>query len=219
VRSEKRDYQKLLIVEGVDDKHSVIGLMKDHTEWPEEPEKWPVWVKVGRSVDEILTTGYLSGEVKASRVTTIGVMLDADINPDGRYQRIQQLLSLLFPALPVTMPIEGLVLANDDDKRLGVWLMPDNQTIGDLETFLRYLVPDAQKALWELACENVSNARQHGAPCRDTHVPKANLYTWLSWQDPPGQSPGRALTKKILDPQSPYADAFVAWFKRLYQLS
>ncbi len=135
-------------MEGVDDKHSVIGLMKDHTEWPEEPEKWPLWVKVGRSVDEILTRGYLSGEVKASHVTTVGVMLDADDNADGRYQRIQQLLSLLFPALPPTMPIEGLVSKNDDDKRFGVWLMPDNLTVGDLETFLRYLVPDSREALW-----------------------------------------------------------------------
>jgi hypothetical protein len=37
-------------------------------------------------------------------------------------------------------------------------------------------------------------------------------------QDEPGQSPGVALTAKILDPQSPHAKPFIGWFRDLYQL-
>jgi hypothetical protein len=47
---------------------------------------------------------------------------------------------------------------------------------------------------------------------------KANLYTWLAWQDEPGQTPGHALTRKILDPSSPSALSFVKWFMALYSL-
>jgi hypothetical protein len=218
VQPQKRDYQKLLIVEGIDDRHSVVGLMKDHTSWPDNSKQWPVWVEVGRSVDEILAPDYLSTELKARNVKILGVMLDADINAGGRYQRIQQLTSALFPSLPGAMPVDGLIVDNDDDKRFGVWLMPDNRVVGDLESFLRYLVPDHQKPLWKLACDTVVTARASGAPCRDSHVSKADLYTWLSWQDPPGQSPGLALTKKILDPKSAYAATFVTWFKNLFHL-
>jgi hypothetical protein len=96
--------------------------------------------------------------------------------------------------------------------------MPDNTSQGDLETFLRYLVPDRQEPLWKQACDSVIAAVSSGANCRDSHIAKANLYTWLAWQDPPGQSPGFALTRKILDPQSQYAGPFVKWFRELYRL-
>ena len=96
--------------------------------------------------------------------------------------------------------------------------MPDNQSVGYLETFLRYLVPDSQLPLWQHAEHAVTEAISLGAGCKDGHAPKANLYTWLAWQDPPGRSPGIALTQKVLDSNSGLAQPFVSWFKDLYQL-
>jgi hypothetical protein len=207
-----------LIVEGADDKHSVIGLMKGHTSWPEERTAWPVWVEVGKSVEEILAPRYLTTEIKAPNAKIVGVMLDADIHTHGRYRRIQQLCSALFPNLPAQMPTDGLIADNGDNKRFGLWLMPDNISEGDLETFLRDLIPSEKEALWNQACDCVSDAISREAECRESHVAKANLYTWLAWQDPPGQSPGLALTKKILDPSSKRAETFISWFKELVQL-
>ena len=132
--------------------------------------------------------------------------------------RIRQLCVPLFPNLPERMPQEGLIAENDEAKRFGVWIMPDNSSEGDLETLLRHLVPDEQEPLWRHACESVAAALSLGAKCREAHVPKADLYTWLAWQDPPGQSPGLALTRKILEPRSRYAEPFVTWFKNLYRL-
>jgi len=216
VLTQKRDYTKILIVEGGDDKHSVISLMKKHTDWPEKGQ-YPVWVEVGSSVEQILEPGYLTTEIKASKVRIVGVMLDADTQAHGRYQRVQQLCATIFPNLPTHMPEGGLVVDNED-KRFGLWLMPDNTSEGALETFLRHLVPDHKEALWKQACDSVTAAISAGAECRGNHVPKANLYTWLAWQDPPGQSPGLALIRQILDPHSKHAEAFVSWFKQLYQV-
>jgi len=219
VRADKRLYANLLVVEGNDDRHSVVGLMQHRIQWSSDPKEWPVYIEVGKSVTEILQTGYLSTEMKASNVRILGVILDADdAQADGRYQRIQQLMTNLFPTLPSEVPKEGLITENLEGKRFGVWLMPDNQSGGSLETFLRYLVPDEQEPLWQHACDSVVIARKNGAACRESHCDKANLYTWLAWQEPPGQSPGLALTQKILDPQSPHADPFVEWFKELYHL-
>jgi hypothetical protein len=86
VLAQKRDYPKLMIVEGIDDRHSVVGLMRDHVNWPEEPKDWPVYIEVAKSVDEILATGYISTEIKARNIKIVGVMLDADLNADGRYR-------------------------------------------------------------------------------------------------------------------------------------
>ena len=218
MRADNRIYPNLLIVEGADDRHSVVGLMQHHINWPTEPRDWPVYIALGGSSSEILADGYLSTELKASNVKVLGVVLDADLNAHGRYQRIQQLISSLFPTLPSSMPQDGLVIENLDGKRFGLWLMPDNQSVGDLEKFLEYLVPETQKPLWNHACASLDSAREKGAGCRDSHMAKASLYTWLAWQDPPGQSPGLALTRTILHAKSVQAVRFVAWFKELYKL-
>jgi len=218
VRADKRLYPNLLIVEGQDDLHSVVGLMQHRIPWSTKPKEWLIYIEVGNSVDEILATGYLTTEVKARHIQTLGVVLDADVHADGRYQRIEQLMSSLFPTLPQEIPRQGLIVENLESKRFGAWLMPDNKNVGSLETFLKYLVPEQQGTLWQQACTSVATARANGAACHDSHITKANLYTWLAWQEPPGQSPGLALTQKILNPHSPHAEPFVAWFKELYHL-
>jgi hypothetical protein len=116
------------------------------------------------------------------------------------------------------MPTSGLIAQNAEGKRFGLWIMPDNSSNGDLELFLRYLVPVDSEPVWKFAVECVANAKAIGAPYTDFHVRKANLYTWLAWQEPPGRSPGTAITQKILDPQADAATDFIKWFRDLYEL-
>jgi hypothetical protein len=207
-----------LIVEGHDDRHSVIGLMKSHMHWPEKETEWPVYVELGFGAEEILRPAYLSTRLKEPLVKIIGIMLDADGNPTGRYHRIRTACLKMFPTLPAALPAEGLIADGEDGNRLGIWIMPDNVSEGYLETFLKYLVPDASAPVWKYAVQSVAGACSLGATLHSEHIDKANLYTGLAWQHPPSQQPGIALTKKILDPMSPYAGPFVTWFKSLYRL-
>ena len=206
-----------LIVEGGDDLFSVVGLMRAHVTWPQDRSLAPVWVEIGKGVTEILAPAYLTTLLKSPEIQTLGVMLDADEQPSDRYSTLKKVCTSLFPSLPIELPLSGVVVENEG-KRLGFWIMPDNRSEGCLETFLRYLVPGTSEPVWQHAVEATSKARSVGASFRDSHVAKAHLYTWLAWQDPPGQSPGIALTKKILDPHSETADPFVGWFRKLYQL-
>jgi hypothetical protein len=191
--------------------------MRWHVDWPAEATDAPVWIEVGSSVDEILEPAHITALLKSREISVLGVMLDADAKPWGRYESIRSTCADFFPSLPKQMPTDGLVVENED-KRLGLWVMPDNSAEGCLETFLRYLVPDESEELWKHAMDAVISAKTIGAKYRAVHTHKANLYTWLAWQDPPGQSPGLALTKKILDPHSKNADSFVKWFRQLYKL-
>lgn len=214
----RENHTSRLIVEGHDDRHSVIGLMKAHTPWPKEEAEWPMYVELGYSATDILRPAYLSTRIKEPLVKIIGIMLDADDKPSGRYLKIRNACLKAFPDLPEALPAGGLVADGVDGKRLGIWIMPDNVSEGCLETFLKYLVPNASAPVWTHAVESTMEARQLGAPFRDAHIDKANLYTWLAWQDPPSQQPGIALTQNILDPTSAYAEPFVAWMKKLYGL-
>jgi hypothetical protein len=206
-----------LIVEGFDDLQSVAALMGEHTPWPEDKRKAPVWIEISNGAPDILRDGFLSVYLKNPEINTLGVMFDADSKPPERYARVAALCKQFF-AFPKDLPKGGIILENAAHKRFGLWIMPDNSSEGDLETFLKYLVPATAQPIWEYAVTCVTEARRSGCPCRDSHVTKAHLYTWLAWQDPPAQSAGRALTKYILDPKHSYASDFVKWFMKLYQL-
>ncbi len=191
--------------------------MEAHVHWPDEIDQCPVFVEVGASVDEILKPAFLKVHIKTSNLKALGIVIDADDKPEARYRSLKACLKE-FPGLPDSLAAGGVVTENSDGKRLGIWVMPDNHSVGCLETFLRYLVPDQSEPLWVQATASVTASREAGAPFRDVHRPKANLYTWLAWQDPPTQHPGVALKRKMLSPYSANAKPFVDWFRSLYKL-
>ncbi|HEY8375848.1 MAG TPA: DUF3226 domain-containing protein, partial [Nannocystis sp.] len=118
------------------------------------------------------------------------------------------------------LPPEGCVAAcSRTGRRFGVWIMPDNTSAGMLETFLKYLLPDGHDALWAHAQQAATRAHDRGAPFKQAHVDKANIYTWLAWQNPPGRQLHDAVKQRILRPDSPHAEPFVAWFCRLFELA
>ena len=207
-----------MIVEGSDDVHSVVSLMRPFVDWPKEETGWPVYIHMGNGAEDILSEGVLVAYLKGSTVKTFGVMLDSDANAQGRYVSIRNICKDIFPSLPNNLPADGLVVENDDKRRLGVWIMPDNTSKGCLETFLRCLVPEKSNILWNHAEESVKKAEKLGAHFTENNWDKAYLRTWLAWQDPPDQSPGIAIRKKILDPHCAAATSFVEWFKKLYKL-
>jgi hypothetical protein len=208
---------KQLVVEGYDDLYSVVELMAAHVPWDDDYKKAPVHIRMGNGASEILEDGYISGLLKMHAIRTLGIMLDADANSIGRYTSIRHLCHPFFPAMPDELPTGGLVV-DEGIKRLGVWIMPDNSSEGSLETFLRFLVPNRLEPVWSHAVESTVTAKRIGCECHDAHLDKAHLYTWLAWQDPPGQKPGQALTKKVLDPHAASAVPFVKWFRELYAL-
>jgi hypothetical protein len=111
-----------------------------------------------------------------------------------------------------------LIITDDNGTRVGVWIMPDNKLPGMLETFLGYLLPTSTSDLWSVAEKSVNEAKESGAPFIESHRQKAQIYTWLAWQKPPGRQLHQAIQQRILDPTHPEAVKFVAWFRNLYDL-
>ena len=210
--------EKQLLVEGQDDKFSVVSLMEHHVRWPNDSSGWPVFVDPVGSVSEILNATYLRTKLKESGLKTLGIMIDADDQPADRWKSVRTTCLPIFPDMPETLPLTGLITQNDSGLRLGFWLMPDCSSAGMIESFLRHLVPNTAEPLWMHAEKSFGSASLLGAPCRGVHADKAKIHTWLAWQDPPGESLGRALTRKSLDPNASATTDFVAWFKNLYEL-
>jgi hypothetical protein len=205
------DNPKRLLVEGHEDLYAVAQLMGHHIDWPDKKENAPVSIVPCGSISELMDLGYLSTLLKASRrvVATLGVLIDADDSIHERWEWFRKAFEIYFPDIPSALPGEGLIADNADGKRLGVWIMPDNCSSGMMETFLRYLVKTEDEPLWTYAKEAFQNAKAIGADCKDVHVDKAHIHTFLAWKDPPGQALGNAIVKKVLDAHSPSAAPFV----------
>jgi hypothetical protein len=211
---------KQLIVEGQDDRQAVVELMRFHVPgWPKQGKvNAPVIIRLGGSVTEILATGSLNLTLKTSPLKILGVMLDADggTKPSARYDSFRNQCSEIFPNLPKHLPQDGLI-ADNGEKKLGLWIMPDNTTEGGLEAFLQHFVPPEDRSLWNHAVASCIEAKKCGAKHKEPHhVVKANMYSFLSWQDPPGQSPGNAISRSVLNAHSPSAVPFLDWFRKLY---
>lgn len=201
-----------LLVEGNDDKYSIINLMEKHG----------IDFSNARSRIELDDCGgfdELSHSLKTCIKTyhRLGIVIDADYEPTNRWESIRNRLSQLGLSIPQALPTSGLVVQGLQPNWLvGVWIMPNNLNQGMLECFLGKLI-DPRDRCWNHVDGLIDHVKELGAPYRPTHKSKAKLHTWLAWQDPPGLPFGSALKARMFDDQLPLAKSFASWFHQVFR--
>ena len=177
-----------------------------------------VYIEEHGGVDELLQPGVIEAELKASGLEALGVMVDADGDARNQWERIKTRCHNQFTGLPEEIPTSGLIISSSDGPSFGVWIMPNNRFAGMLEDFLIQLIPDDCQNLYNLVERCVSEAADSGAPFKPVHRTKAELYTWLAWQDEPGKQLHQAVHHRVLDPGKPESQSFVTWFRALFNV-
>lgn len=199
-----------LLVEGRDDEHVVYALLNVHA----VPECFKVIEHGG--VDSLLKA--LPVRLKESDVTRVGIVIDADEDAGRRWQAVVRTLNDVgYDWVPAAPAAGGTIVASGGVAlpAVGVWIMPDNTLPGSLENFVQFLVPPGDSLLAHAKrCVAGLPARTQLFP--DVRRPKAEIHTWLAWQEEPGTPLGLAVTKKYLDGECEAAGAFIAWIKRLF---
>lgn len=210
-----------LRLEGVDDLNSIVHLLRMHgfdyrEKFPDSPPELPEFSHAG-SVGALVNG--IETAVKLNTGRVVGFLLDADVSLIDRWKSISQRLKQAGVAkLPKRPPADGYVGESPRyQTRVGVWLMPDNQSAGRLENFLRTLVAEADSLIGHAETATTA-AKDLGATFSDPDRIKAVLHTWLAWQDEPGRPYGVAIKARYFRHDSPVAQAFVRWFKELYRL-
>jgi hypothetical protein len=211
--------ERLLVVEGTDDCHAISHLAAQHG----LESSFGIWQGEGDrgAIDGF--AGFLAKSQK--RPSVLGIVLDCDASEDGqqaaserRWAQIAATLASYPYELPSGPRKAGTILADIEGyPRIGVWLMPDNESEGMLEDFLLQLAPLAAVAF---AKECAKSARlQAFGNYKTAHESKAVAHTYLAWQDEPGKPLGIAIKARQFDSSNPFADHFIQWLRDMFQPS
>lgn len=203
----KEQFPQKLLVEGNNDQHVVWALC----------EKF----KLSQNFDVLDTKGIdnilkaIPIRLKQADLETLGIIVDADENLSKRWQQLQTVFLKANISLPNELPKEGLI-TQEDEIRIGIWLMPNNELAGKIEDFIRFLIPDDDKLLTivENTLDTLENQNLNQYAVKDRV--KALIHTWLAWQESPGTPLGQAITKKYLDTTEQVCQVFIDWLKNLF---
>lgn len=209
----KERFEKKLLVEGNDDQHVVWALCEKF----KVPETFDVidcngLEKLQAGIEVRLTQSEVS-------LSALGIVIDADDNFTGRWDSLKGIISNAGFDVPEELLPDGLVIENDDGLRVGVWIMPDNNLNGMLEDFIAFLVPDGDP-LWATArstLDEIENRKLN--KYSPNYRAKAEIHTWLAWQEAPGTPLGQAITKKYLTADEETCSKFISWLNCLFNPS
>lgn len=218
VRRGDSTHTHVLLVEGQDDRHVIYQLIDRCTRCAEMPH---FGVIDKSSFSELL--GSISGEINAPGREVVGIMVDANDDPQKRWNEVQGKLEAVLHKPPCEMSKkdiasqylrkpEGLILKSNP--RIGVWMMPDNDSSGELEDFVMQMIP-RRDTVWPLSRNYISDIPDGHRKFDAGKVQKAELFAWLATRKEPGRM-GAAIGAGDLSVDGPLAKKFLKWLSDLF---
>ena len=209
---ESDSHPRVLLVEGPDDKHVVIHL----SERSELEQNFWVIEKEGK--DKLIDSIVL--EARTPGRTVLGIVLDANNNPDARWQALTDRLNRLrqedhfdLPELPAQPEPSGTII--EGGLRIGIWLMPDNRSTGELEDFVGSMIPPADP-VWPLSQAYIDGIPQADRRLAPRKTQRAKVHAWLAARESP-RPMGLAIKARDLDTNAANSTTFVEWLRKLFQ--
>ena len=204
---------RLLLVEGGDDEHVVRHLCRLHQERRagDQPDVPDFAISDKRGFPNLKAA--IGPEIKVPGRTALGILVDADTNVDARWGEIaHQLRQAAAVELPTETLRAGIVV--EGKPRVGVWLMPDNGSAGELEDFIRRLLPAADP-VWPRAQRYIDDIPEADRKFATGRILRAKIHAWLATRKEPRKM-GAAVGAGDLNATDPLATRFVDWLRRLF---
>lgn len=195
---------RVLIVEGRDDKHVVCHICQ------ENELNCQFSIKAKEGIDELIRS--MTNEVKVPERRAVGFLVDANDDVDGCWRAIRNRLGSDSTPLPEKPQPCGTVVGSKP--RVGVWLMPDNTSTGELEDFVAKMILESD-AVWRLAQRYIRNIPKAHRKFTDKKMRRAEVYAWLATREKPGPM-GAAIRKGDLSTDGELCRRFAQWLQKLF---
>lgn len=204
--------KNLLLVEGNDDKHVVEHIWRRHQ--PESDSLLPFEIEDKGGYPNVL--GSISAELKVPDRENLGILVDADDCVISRWQEVVNQvnkLSNLHGRLPERPEKSGTII-DTTRLRIGIWLMPNNYSPGELEDFIRELIP-GKDPTWPRAKHYIKGIPREERKFRPQKKLRAKIHAWLATREDPRRM-GQAIRTHDLNAEAPLAQTFYDWLCRLF---
>ena len=196
---------KVLLVEGQDDKHVVRHLrLKNGLDAK-------ICIRDKKSIHQLLPA--IGPEVKAPGLDTLGIMADANADLTARWSAISNRLREANIEAPDLPSPEGTIIPGTP--RVGIWLMPDNQSSGELEDFVQTMIP-AGDPVWPRSRRYIDGIPDESRKFIPKKKSRAELYAWLATRKDP-KLMGTAIGAEDLRIDGALCTSFAAWMQRLFR--
>ena len=199
-----REPERVLLVEGQDDKHVVRQLRLRSGAMPSFD------IKHKGGIDELLKS--IGPEIKVSGRKAVGILVDANDNPGNRWKAIRRRLQKQGFQPPASPHPTGTILSGRP--RIGIWLCPDNERPGELEDFVEAMIPQGD-SVWPRSQAYIDDIPESVRRFREDKALKAKLYAWLATRETP-QRMGTAIQAQELDIDGALAMRFADWLRQLF---
>ena len=199
---------RLLLVEGPDDQHVVRHL------WERRHGRGlPFQISPRGGVEGVIES--IRNEARALGRQALGILVDANDSPATRWQAISDRLASVGIQTPAAPHPNGTIIeAADDTPRIGIWMMPDNQSPGELEDFVAQMIPDSDP-VWPLAQDYIGRIPEEHREFADNKASTAEVYAWLATREDPKQM-GAAIGARDLAIDGVLCTRFTDWLNRLF---
>ena len=146
----------------------------------------------------------------------LGILVDANDSPATRWQSISDRLASLDIQTPGGTSSRRLTIidATVGMPRIGIWLMPDNQSRGELEDFVAEMIPD-NDPVWPLSQDYIGRIPDEHREFAENKATTAEVYAWLATREDPRQM-GAAIGARDLDIDGDLCTRFTDWLDRLF---
>lgn len=150
----------------------------------------------------------------------LGIVIDADqaVHGSGYLKTLQSVSDILqefdFSAVPSQIGGGLTFKHNDGLADFGLWIMPNNSDEGILENWINQCIHPDQASLFSHATTTV--AALPDPLFKPIRKPKAEIATWLAWQDKPGEGLYYCIQGGLLNTSAPLHTGLVDWLKGIF---
>ena len=198
--------ERLLLVEGQDDEHIVRRLHERYS------SDLVFSIRVAGTVEKCIEA--IVPEMQVSGRKAVGVLVDADDAPLKRWNEVRSRFREADVTIPGRPAPNGAVINPEQNPRIGVWLMPNNKSAGEIEDFIRDMIPE-RDPVWPLSQSYVENIPHKHRKFRQRKVLRAQLYAWLATRRLPGRM-GAAISAGDLNSRAANSKTFMDWLQALF---
>lgn len=196
---------RVLLVEGPNDKHVVRHLRNRHQAIPE------FCIRDKGGIEGLLED--IGLEILAPSRKAIGILVDANDDLDARWNAVANRLQEESIEVPNSPELTGTII--DSNPRVGIWLMPNNTSPGELENFVSEMIPN-DDPVWPLSEDYIDGIPEKARKFTEKKILRAKIHAWLATREDPRQM-GVAIRAQDLHVDGPLSTTFASWLRELFE--